>query len=311
MESKATRVGYGEMIVELGKENKNIVVLSADVTASTNSNLFAKAFPDRFFNIGISEQDLICEAGGLSLVGKIPFLSAYSMFATGRAWDQIRNTVCYSALNVKIVGTHSGLLVGPDGATHQALEDIAITRVIPNLKVIVPCDYFETRKAVKALAEDIGPAYLRLGREKVPMLTDENTEFKIGKALEMRPGKDVTIFACGVMVSEALKASEILEHEHISVKVVNLHTIKPIDVDAIVESAKQTGAVVTAEEHQIMGGMGSAVVEVLATHYPVPVEMVGMKDCFGESGEPFDLLKIYGLTDVEIVKAVKKVLARK
>jgi transketolase len=277
------------------------------------SHLFAKEFPERFFNVGISEQDLICEAAGLSLTGKIPFLSAYSIFATGRAWDQIRNTVCYSNLNVKIVGTHAGLLVGPDGATHQALEDIAIMRVIPRMKVIVPCDYIEAKKATAALAKDIGPAFLRLGRENTPILTDENTPFEIGKAITMKEGNDVTIFACGVMVSEALKAAEILEHEHISVEVVNIHTIKPIDREAIMKSAKKTGAVVTAEEHQKMGGMGSAVLEVLATSADmfIPVNMIGMEDKFGESGIPYGLLAEYGLTDVEIVKSVKDVLKKK
>jgi transketolase len=311
LEAKATRVGYGEMILELGKELENIVVLSADVTASTNSHLFAKEFPNRFFNIGISEQDLICEAAGLSLTGKIPFLSAYAIFATGRAWDQIRNTVCYSNLNVKIVGTHTGLMVGPDGATHQALEDIAITRVIPNLKVISPCDYIEAKKAVKAIANDFGPTYLRLGREKTPIITNENTPFEIGKANILRDGSDITIFATGVMVSESLKVAEILEHEHISVQVVNIHTIKPIDKKTIIECAKNTKAVVCAEEHQIIGGLGSAVSEVLSMNCPVPIELVGMQDSFGESGEPFELLKRYELDDIGILKAVKKVLKRK
>ncbi|MDR0676038.1 MAG: transketolase family protein [Elusimicrobiota bacterium] len=311
MEAKATRVGYGEMILELGRQNKNIVVLSADVTASTNSHLFAKEFPNRFFNIGISEQDMICEAAGLSLVGKISFVSAYAIFATGRTWDQIRNTICYCDLNVKIIGTHSGLMVGPDGATHQALEDIAITRAIPNLKVISPCDYLETKKAVKAIVHDFGPTYLRLGREKTPIITEENTPFKIGKANILRDGIDVTIFATGVMVSEALKAAEILEHENLSLRVVNVHTIKPLDKNTIIKCAKETGAIVTAEEHQIVGGLGSAIAETLGMNYPVPIEMVGMKDSFGESGEPFELLKYYGLSDIEIIKAVKNVLLRK
>ncbi|MCP4481680.1 MAG: transketolase family protein [bacterium] len=315
MEKKATRFGYGEAIVELGKKNKNIVVLSADVTESTASHLFAKEFPERFFNVGISEQDLICEAAGLSLTGKIPFISAYSIFATGRAWEQIRNTVGYSHLNVKIVGTHAGLLVGPDGATHQALEDIALMRVIPNMKVVVPCDYIEAKKATELLAKDIGPAFLRLGRANMPIITNESCDFELGKAKIMKEGADATIFACGVMVSEALKAAEILAHEHISIEVVNIHTVKPIDRQAIVKFAMKTGAVVTAEEHQVSGGFGSAVLEVLTTSEDltrfVPVEMVGMQDCFGESGLPYGLLAQYGLTDVEVVKAVKKVLQRK
>jgi transketolase len=313
LEPKATRFGYGEIIVEMGKENENIVVLSADVTESTASHFFAKEFPNRFFNVGISEQDLICEAAGLSLVGKIPFVSAYAVFATGRVWDQIRNTICYSNLNVKIVGTHSGLLVGPDGATHQALEDIAIMRTIPKMKVIVPCDYVEAAKATAALVDDEGPAYLRLGREKIELSTDHDTDFIIGKANVLKVGSDVTIFACGVMVSQAMKAAEVLEQEHVSVEVVNIHTIKPIDREAIMKSAEKTGAVITAEEHQKMGGMGSAVLEVLASEAKsfVPVNMIGMEDKFGESGSPYDLLSQYGLTDIEIVASVKDVLKRK
>ncbi len=311
MEAKATRVGYGEAILELGKQNNDIVVLSGDVTSSTGSHLFAKEFPARFFNIGISEQDMLCEAAGLSLIGKIPFVSTYSIFATGRPWDQLRNTICYSSLNVKIVGTHSGLLVGPDGATHQALEDIAITRVIPNLKVIVPCDYIEAKKATVALAKDVGPAYLRLGREKLEIITSDDTEFTIGKANVMKNGKDVVIFACGTLVAEAMRAAQFLEHEHISVKVVNVHTIKPLDVDTIVASARETGACVTCEEHQIAGGLGSAVAECLAQNFAAPIEMIGMNDSFGESGEPFELLEKYKLKDVNIIKAVKKVLIRK
>lgn len=311
MELKATRFGYGEAVVEIGKLDENVVVLSADVTTSVASHFFQKEFPDRFFNIGIAEQNMICVAGGLALANKIPFVSAYSLFATGRPWDQIRNTVAYSNLNVKIVGSHSGLLVGPDGATHQALEDIAIMRTIPNMKVIVPCDFNETKKAVHALHKDFGPAFLRVGRAPVPNITDDNTPFEIGKMNVMRQGNDVAIFSCGYMLHEALKAAEILEHENIKATVVNVHTIKPLDEQTLVSVVKNVGAIVTAEEHQIMGGMGSAILEVLARECPTPVEMIGMQDKFGESGEPLELLEKYGLTKEAIILSVKKVLERK
>jgi transketolase len=311
VEAKATRVGYGEAVVELGKKNKNVVVLSADVTASTSSHLFKKEFPDRFFNVGVAEQNMICIAGGLSLAGKIPFAAAYSLFATGRPWDQVRNTLCYSNLNVKIVGTHSGLMVGPDGATHQALEDIAITRVIPNMKVISPCDYIEAKKAVFALGEDHGPAFLRLGRETVPLVTTEDTPFVIGKMNVLREGSDAVVFATGVMVHMAVEAASILEHENIKVSVVNVHTIKPIDKETIIKYAAKTGAVVTAEEHQMAGGLGSSISEVLGQECPTPMEILGIKDRFGQSGSPKELLKIYNLTPEEIIRLVKKVLKRK
>ncbi|MFH1715574.1 MAG: transketolase family protein [Elusimicrobiota bacterium] len=311
MEKKATRLGYGEALAELGKENNKIVVLSADVTASTMSNLFANAFPDRFFNVGVAEQNMIGISAGLSLMGLIPYACAYSIFTTGRPWDQIRNTVCYSNLNVKIVGTHSGIMVGPDGATHQALEDIAIMRAIPNMKIIVPCDYYESIKATKKISEISGPVFLRLGRTAVPVMTNKDTEFEIGKMNIMREGSDVSIFACGVMVSEALRAAEILEHENIKAKVVNVHTIKPLDTQTLINTARETGAVVTAEEHQIIGGLGSAISEELARSFPAPMEMIGIKDVFGESGEPDELLKVYGLTAEKIVASAKKAMSRK
>ena len=311
MQLKATRYGYGETVVELGRKNKDIVVLSADVTSSTSSHYFQKEFPDRFFNVGIAEQDMIGIAGGLSLTGKIPFAAAYSLFITGRPWDQVRNSICYSNLNVKLIGTHSGLMVGPDGATHQALEDIAITRIIPNLKVIVACDYIEAKKATISITQDVGPVYLRLGREPIPIITKEDTPFIIGKMHIMKQGHDVAIFACGSMVYEALVAADVLEHENIKATVVNVHTIKPLDQETLIKLAKRTGAIVTAEEHQIMGGMGSAIAEVLVNNFPVPVEMIGMKDRFGESGKPQELLKKFGMSSDHIISAVKRVLKRK
>lgn len=311
LEKKPTRIGYGEGLVELGKRNKNVVVLGADITASTNANMFKDAYPDRFFSIGIAEQDMIGTAAGLALVGKVPFVSTYGVFASGRCWDQIRTTVCYSDLNVKIGGAHGGISVGPDGATHQALEEISIMRCLPGMTVVVPCDAIETRKATIAVGETHGPAYIRFGREAVPTVTKEDTSFELGKAIEMRPGKDVTVIACGVMVHESLVAAEKLKQEGIDVQVINLHTVKPIDEETIINAAKSTGAVVTAEEHQICGGMGSAVVEVLARNYPVPVEMVAVMDKFGESGDPDELMREFGLTDKEIYEAIKKVISRK
>lgn len=308
---KATRDGYGEAILILGEKNPNIVVLDADTASSTRSGAFAKKFPERFFNVGVSEHDLIGVSAGLASTGKIPFATAYSIFITGKAWDQIRHAVCYSNLNVKIVGSHAGLITGPDGATHQALEDIAILRCLPRMKIIVPCDAIEARKATLAMAEVYGPIYLRLTREPIPVITDESTPFQIGRAEIFRQGKDLAIIACGSMVYESLQAAEILAEEGIQARVINLHTIKPIDEDKIVQSAKECGAIVTAEEHQLYGGMGSAVAEVVTKNYPVPMEMVGVKDKFGESGEAEELKRAYGLKDVDIVSACRRVLKRK
>ena len=311
LEKKPTRIGYGEGLVELGKRNQNVVVLGADITNSTNAGMFRDAYPDRFFSIGIAEQDMVGTAAGLALVGKVPFASTYGVFASGRCWDQIRTTVCYSNLNVKIGGAHGGISVGPDGATHQALEEISIMRCLPGMTVVVPCDAIETKKATIAVGETHGPAYIRFGREAVPIVTEENTPFEIGKAHMHKDGTDVTIFACGVMVYESLEAAKQLEQEGISVQVINLHTIKPLDEKAIIENAKKTGAVVTAEEHQIYGGMGSAVAEVLVRNHPVPVEMVAIMDRFGESGDPDELMAEFGVTHKEVYDAVKKVLKRK
>ncbi|MDR2252041.1 MAG: transketolase family protein [Endomicrobium sp.] len=308
---KATRFGFGEGLVELGKENPKIFVLGADTSSSVAINTFRDMFPDRFLNVGIAETNLLGMAAGLAVAGFIPFAATYGIFAAGRPWEQIRTTICYSNLNVKIGGSHSGLMVGPDGATHQALEEIAIMRCLPRMKVIAPCDVVETKKAVIASAYAKGPVYIRYGRENTPIFTNDSSPFEIGKANILREGNDVAIMACGTMVYKALMTAELLEKKGIEARVVNVHTIKPIDEKAIISAAKECGAIVTAEEHQIYGGFGSAVAEVLVKNYPVPVEMVAVNDTFGESGDPMDLMTKYGLRDVNIVKAVQKVLKRK
>jgi len=308
---KATREGYGEGLVILGERNPQVVVLSADLTDSTRASMFKERFPERFFTMGVAEADMIGIAGGLSLVGKIPFCCSLGVFASGRVWDQVRVTVCYSNLNVKIGGSHGGISVGADGASHQSIEEISLMRVLPNMKVIVPCDAIETRKATIRAGEVTGPVYLRFGRPPVPIITTEDTPFILGKAITMREGKDVTIFACGIMVYEALKAAEELNRKGISARVINLHTVKPIDEEIIFKAARDTGAIVTAEEHQLSGGFGSAVAEVVVKEYPVPVEMVGIKDRFGASGSPEELMHDYGLTRFDIIRAVERVLKRK
>ncbi len=308
---KATRYGFGEGLVALGEKNSKIFVLGADTASSVAINMFQERFPERFANVGVAEQNLIGMAAGLAVAGWIPYASTYSMFAAGRPWEQIRNTVCYSNLNVKIGGSHAGVLVGPDGATHQALEEISIMRCLPNMTVIVPCDYEETKKATIASAAINGPVFIRFGRENVPMHTKADSPFEIGRAEVLKGGKDVAIIACGAMVYEALMAAEILEKSGVSARVINLHTVKPIDEKTITEAAEQCGAIVTAEEHQLFGGFGSAVSEVLVKKCPVPVEMVGINDVFGESGSPSDLMKLYHLKDVDIVSAAEKVLKRK
>jgi len=306
-----TRNGYGDGVVEAGKKDKNIIVLCCDLTDSTKSGSFAKAFPDRFVEVGIAEPNMTCLAAGMALRGKIPFISSYAMFSPGRSWEQVRTTICYNKTNVKIVGAHAGVSVGPDGATHQAIEDIAIMRVLPTMNVIVPCDYEETKKATMAVAKLKGACYLRFAREATPVFTTPATPFKIGKAEVFKDGKDVTIIACGPLVYEALKAAKELEKEKISVRVINNHTIKPLDTKTIIQSAKETGAIVTVEEHQKNGGLGSAVAECLVENYPVPMERIGVNDRFGESGPSDVLLDIFELTSPFIVKAVKKVLKRK
>lgn len=300
----ATRNAYGIALLELGKRDGRIVVLDADLSGSTRTIEFANAFPDRFFNMGVSEQDMVGTAGGLSLTGKIPFASTFAVFETGRAWDQIRQTICYSNLNVKLVATHGGITVGEDGASHQALEDIALMRVLPNMTVIVPSDGFETKQVIDAVAEYDGPVYVRLGRGKVPAVMPEGYKFQIGKAYKFHAIHDTTIIANGIMVSLALKASEMLAKEGINAGVVNMSTVKPLDTDTLLEVAKNSKLIVTAEEHSIIGGLGSAVSEFLSENRAVLIKKVGVKDTFGCSGKPEELLKLYGLTADNIVKVV-------
>ncbi len=311
IEQAPTRNGYGEGLVDLGERDENIVVLTGDLAGSTKASMFGDKFPERFIEVGIAEQNMMGIAAGLALAGKVPFVSSYATFSPGRSWDQLRVSVCYSQTNVKIAGAHTGISVGPDGATHQALEDIAITRVLPNLTVVVPCDSVETKKATIALGEMTGPAYFRFAREKTPIMTTNETPFRVGKAEIFKEGTQVALIGSGPVLYNGLLAALELEQEGISVLVINNHTIKPIDVDTIVWAAKLTGAVVTLEEHQIMGGCGSAVAEVLAQHQPVPIEMVGVIDHFGESGEPNELIEKFGMGKDSIKAAIKKVLARK
>lgn len=307
----STRDGFGEGLVELGKSNKDVVVLSADLTDSTRAAWFKKEFPERFFGLGVAEQDMMGAAAGFALMGKIPFACTFGVFASGRAWDQIRVSIAYMNLNVKIAGTHGGISVGPDGATHQAIEEIALMRIIPNMTVVVPCDSLEARRATIEAAGIKGPVYLRLGRSGVPAVTSQADFFKIGKANVLREGKDLTIIACGQMVSEALKARDTLASEKINTRVINIHTPKPIDKDTIIKAAVETGAIVTAEEHTVIGGLGSAVAEVVSQSCPVPMKMVGMQDRFGTSGEPAELFKYFGLTAEDIVRAAHEVLKMK
>jgi transketolase len=307
----ATRDAYGKALLELGRKNPDVVALDADLSGSTKTKVFAKEFPSRFFNIGIAEQDMIGVAAGLALGGKIPFASTFAMFATGRAWEQIRQSVCYPHLNVKVVASHAGLTVGEDGGSHQSVEDISLMRSIPGMTVIVPADGMETEKAIAAMGEHKGPAYIRVGRSKTEDIYDASYDFKVGKANVLREGTDVTIVACGIMVALALQAADELTIEGMSVGVVNMSTIKPLDTDTLVAAAKESGAVVTVEEHSIIGGLGGAVCEALAELCPVPVKKVGVKDVFGHSGPPDELLKEYGLTPDAIKSAVREVAARK
>jgi transketolase len=311
IEKKLTRDGYGEGLVIAGEKNPNIVALGADITESVRVNWFRDRFPERFYSIGIAEQNQIGIAAGLSLAGKVPFVTNYGVFLAGRAWDQIRTTVCYANLNVKLGGAHGGISVGPDGATHQALEEISIMRCLPNMKVVVPADLDETKKATVAAAETYGPIYIRFGREKVPSITNADTPFEIGKAYCVREGTDAAVIACGPMVYESLVAADELAKEGISCMVINNHTVKPLDAGTLIEAAQKTGAIVTAEEHQLAGGMGSAVLELIAQNYPVPAKMVGVNDRFGESGDPDVLMKEFGLKSGNIIEAVRDVLKRK
>ncbi|MDD5341524.1 MAG: transketolase family protein [Patescibacteria group bacterium] len=307
-EYKACRDGYGEALLELAKKNKNVVVLCADLEESTRTIDFGKKYPRRFVEVGVAEQNLAGIAAGLALEGKIPFMSSFAVFSPGRNWEQIRISICYNKANVKIVSSHAGLNVGEDGATHQALEDLATMRAIPNMTVIAPCDYLETKKAVMAAAKFKGPIYIRFGREKTPVITAKQSRFQIGRAEILRQGKDVTIIACGPMVAEALKAAEELAKQKITAEVINCHTIKPVDRGTIIKSAKKTKRVVTIEEHEVNGGLGSAVAEVLSQNYPVKMEIIGMPDKFGESGTAQQLLDKYGLNKNAIIKAVKRLI---
>lgn len=304
MNKIATRQAYGDALAEFG-EKYDIIILDADLSKSTKTDVFKKKFPDRFFSTGIAEANMMATAAGLASCGKIVFASSFAMFAAGRAFEQIRNSIAYPGLNVKIGATHAGISVGEDGATHQSIEDIALMRSIPGMVVISPADAVEARLAVEAAIKHNGPVYLRFGRLDSPVIFDENYQFELGKGIQLKEGTDATIIANGLMVYEALKASEILETEGIKARVVNIHTIKPIDEEIIVKAAKETGAIVTAEEHSIIGGLGSAVAEVLAEHYPAVLKKVGVQDKFGKSGKPLELLKEYGLTAENIVEKVK------
>ena len=297
----ATRQSYGEALNELGKDNENIVVLDADLSAATKTELFAKEFPNRFFDMGIAEQDMIGTAAGFATCGKIPFASTFAVFAAGRAYDQIRNSVCYPNLNVKICATHAGITVGEDGATHQMVEDISLMRTLPNLQVFSPSDDVETRYIIKEISKISTPCYVRLSRLSTPVIYDENEKFELGKAKQIGKGEDATIFATGVCVAEALKAKEILEQKGIYVRVVDIHTIKPIDREAIVKCAKETKRIITVEDHSVIGGLGSSVCEVLAEEYPCKVTRLGIKDTFGKSGSAVELMKYFEIDAEAIV----------
>ena len=308
---KATRDAYGEALKELGTVNPDIVVLDADLSASTKTQVFAKAYPDRFFDTGIAESNMMGVAAGLAAAGKIPFASTFAVFGAGRAYEQIRNSICYPKLNVKVAVTHAGLTVGEDGATHQMLEDITLMRALPNMTVIVPADANETKAAVTWAASYKGPVYIRMGRAKCEDIMPEGKEFVPGRSYEVCEGQDLTIIACGIMVSKAKEAHEQLLEKGISARVINMSSIKPIDEKAIIKAAGETGAIVTCEEHTVRGGLGGAVAEVLALHKPVPMAMVGTEDTFGQSGKSNELLEAYGLTVSHIVSASLELITRK
>lgn len=307
----ATREAYGNALAEFGSDGR-IVVFDADLSKSTKTDNFRKKFPERFFNMGIAEGNMMATAAGMAACGKIAFASTFAVFASGRAFEQIRNSICYSKLNVKIGATHAGISVGEDGASHQAIEDIAIMRALPNMTVISPADAVETKYAVKAAIEHDGPVYLRLGRLSVPVIYDENSyKYEIGRGITLSEGNDAAIIATGLMVHAALEAKDLLQKEGINARVIDIHTIKPIDTDIIIKAARETGAIVTAEEHNIIGGLGSAVAEVLVEHCPVPLLKVGVQDKFGKSGKPDKLMEMYGLTAADIVKKTKDILKMK
>lgn len=304
----ATREAYGNAITELGEINKDIVVLDADLAKATKTEIFKKAFPDRFFDMGIAEADMMGTAAGLATCGKIPFVSSFAVFAVGRAFDQIRNSVAYPNLNVKIAATHAGITVGEDGATHQSIEDMAMMRALPNMVIINPCDEVETKWAINEAVRHKGPVYIRLGRSKVPDIYGGTDNFEFGKGKTIIEGTDVTVIATGIMVSEAIKAHDILKNEGISVRIIDMHTIKPIDEKIIIKAAKETKGIVTAEEHSIIGGLGGAVCEVISENYPTKVLRVGVEDKFGKSGKASELLSYYGLTAEKIIQKVKEII---
>lgn len=311
IEQIPSRNGYGEGLVLAGEENPDVVALCADLTESTRTQAFAEKFPHRFIEVGVAEQNLVTVAAGMALAGKIPFTTSYATFSPGRNWEQIRTTICYNDLPVKIIGSHAGISVGPDGATHQALEDIAMTRALPNMVVISPADAVEARKATQAMVRMSKPCYMRLSREKVPAVTTSETPFEIGRAEVFYEGKNVTIIATGQMVYKALLAAKELESHKISARVINCHTIKPLDKKTILQAAEETGALVTVEEHQVTGGLGGAVAELVSQNYPVPLKIIGIPDQFGESGEPNELLEKFGLTKEAIISAATSVLRMK
>ena len=304
MEQLYQRDIYGKTLVELGKLNKNIVVLDADLSGSTRTSLFAKEFPERFFNFGVAEQNMIASAAGLASCGKTVFVSTFAIFASGRAWDQVRNSVCYSNFDVKIVASHAGITVGPDGASHQALEDIALMRAIPNINIIVPCDGPETAEAVIAAANTKGPFYIRLGRPKVPTIENRG-KFELGKARVLTEGNDITIIACGIMVSEALVAVNNLLKQGIKARLINMPSLRPLDKEGILKAARETKGIVVCEEHTVVGGLASAIDEVVAENHPTRVMRVGIRNRFGQSGEPEQLMKEYNLLSSDIAKAVR------
>ena len=308
---ESTRVEYGKTLAQLGAEDPQIVVLDADLSGSTQTHHFAKVFKDRFFNVGIAEQDLMGTAAGLALGGKIPFASTFAMFATGRAWEQIRQTIAYGSLNVKIVASHGGVTVGEDGGSHQAVEDLALMRILPNMVVLVPADGAETRAMTRWALGYHGPVYMRTGRMAVPLIYDDGYVFELGRGSLLREGHDVTLMGIGIMVQACLDAADLLAQAGIAARVVNMGCLKPLDWELVVDSARQTGALVTAEEHMVTGGLGSAVSEILAEHCPTPLQRIGLKDTFGTSGKPADLLKHYGLTAENIQQAAVQVMARK
>lgn len=301
---KATRQSYGEALLELGKENEKVVVLDSDLSTATKTNLFAKEFPKRFFDMGIAEQNMISTAAGLSTCGKIPYASTFAIFATGRAYDQIRNSVCYPNLNVKICATHAGITVGEDGATHQMIEDISLMRTLPNMTVISTSDDIQTKWAIKEISKINGPVYVRLSRLATPIIYDENQKFEIGKAVQIGEGTDYTIFATGVTVAEAIKAQEELKQRGINVRVIDVHTIKPIDKDMIIKCAKETDKLISIEDHNIIGGLGSAISEVLTEECPKSLVRLGIKDTFGKSGKAEELMKYFGITTQNIIEVI-------